>query len=198
MMVLILNLCFLVLLGSEDSFIIDSNMSFEEAIAGSTAPQSVIDSLVLLNVIYYSTDNKLHKGQILVNKAVQKDINTFFKKAQEMKFPIKKVVPIVKYNWDDDASMADNNSSAFNYRFIAGTKKLSNHSFGRAIDINPYFNPVIYKETGKVSPSGAKYNPKSKGVFSQDNPLVILMKKLGWRWGGDWTSLKDYHHFDKP
>lgn len=178
--------------------IVDSKMSFEEATKGTKAPKELLDSIVLLNVEYYSTDKKLHQGQILVHKTVEEDVKYFFQMAMEEKFPIKQVVPIVKYKWDDDASMSANNSSAFNYRFIAGTTRLSNHSFGKAIDINPYFNPVIYKDPPKTSPKGAKYIPGNPGVFTADSRIVKEMKKRGWRWGGDWTSLKDYHHFDKP
>jgi hypothetical protein len=178
--------------------IVDSKMSFEEATKGTKAPKELLDSIVLLDVVYYSTDNKKHQGQILVHKSVEEDVKYFFQMAMEEKFPIKQVVPIVKYKWDDDASMSANNSSAFNYRFIAGTTRLSNHSFGKAIDINPYFNPVIYKDPPKTSPKGAKYIPGNPGVFTADGRIVKEMKARGWRWGGDWTSLKDYHHFDKP
>lgn len=188
----------LIMSNTQDKVIIDSNLTFTEAIKGSSAPQEVIDSLVLLDVIYYSTDEKLHKGQILINKEVKKDVEDFFELARKEQFPIKQVIPISEFGWDDDSSMSANNSSAFNYRYIAGTKRLSNHSFGRAIDINPFFNPVIYKKPKKISPDGAKYIPGNPGVFTSTSKLVKKMKKKGWRWGGDWNSLKDYHHFDNP
>jgi len=178
--------------------IVDSKMSFKEATKGTKAPKELLDSIVLLDVVYYSTDNKKHQGQILVHKTVEDDVKYFFQMALEEKFPIKQVIPIVSYAWSDDASMSANNSSAFNYRFIAGTTRLSNHSYGKAIDINPYFNPVIYKDPPSTSPKGAKYKPGNPGVFTADSRIVKEMKKRGWRWGGDWTSLKDYHHFDKP
>lgn len=177
---------------------VDSSMSFEEATKGTTAPKELLDSIALLDVIYYSTDKLKHQGQILVHKSVEEDVKYFFQMALEEKFTIKQVIPIVSYAWSDDASMSANNSSAFNYRFIAGTTRLSNHSFGKAIDINPYFNPVIYKDPPSTSPKGAKYKPGNAGVFTADSRIVKEMKKRGWRWGGDWTSLKDYHHFDKP
>jgi hypothetical protein len=178
--------------------IIDSKMSFAEATKGTKAPKEVLDSITLLDVHYYSTDNKIHQGQILVNKAVAEDVKFFFDFLLKEKFPIKQVIPIVKYKWDDEASMSANNSSAFNYRFVAGTTRLSNHSFGRALDINPYFNPVIYMDPPSISPKGAKYIPGNPGVFTAQSKIVIEMKKHGWRWGGDWHSLKDNHHFDKP
>ncbi len=181
---------------AEDSVIIDSGLSFSKAMAGTKAPREIVDSMAIVDVRYYSTDGKLHQGQLIVNNAVIDDVRAIFGLIEKMKFPIYKAVPIVKYNWSDDASMEDNNTSAFNYRFIAGTKRLSNHSSGRAIDINPYFNPVIYAD-GRVSPRGAKYDKNATGVFTKDSPIVKEFIKRGWRWGGNFKSFKDYHHFDK-
>ncbi len=176
--------------------IIDSDLTFKEAIKGTKAPLDVINSLVLLNVVYYSTDNKLHQGQLVIHKDAKQDIEDIFKMMLDQKFVINKVIPIVKYNWSDNASMDDNNTSAFNYRNIAGTNRLSNHSFGRAVDINPFFNPVIHKD-GSVSPKGAKYDTTKPGTFSENHPIVIEFKRRGWRWGGNFSQYADNHHFDK-
>ncbi|GAB1370792.1 hypothetical protein MASR1M45_08540 [Candidatus Kapaibacterium sp.] len=177
--------------------IIDSEMTFEEAIKGTKAPKKIIDSLTLVDVEYFSFDGKLHRGQVVVNIAVKDDVIEAFKIIKEQKFPVQKVIPIVKYDWDDNESMEQNNTSAFNYRFVAGTERLSHHATGRAIDINPRNNPVIYND-GKISPKGCSYNPNAKGSLKNDFQPVTFFKSNGWRWGGDWTSLKDYHHFDKP
>ena len=181
---------------AKQDIIIDSHLSFNEAISGTKAPKSVIDSLCLLDVKYYSVDRKIHQGQIIVNKAVKSDIAHIFDLIFKDKFVINKVIPIVKYNWSDDASMEDNNTSAFCYRNIAGKNKLSNHSFGRAIDINPYFNPVEYHD-GKTSPKNAKHIIGKPGTFDEKNKIVIEFKKLGWRWGGNFSEYNDNHHFDK-
>lgn len=179
------------------SIIIHSDIDLKKAIHNTKAPKNIVDSLVIVNVEYYNFDEKLCKGQIIVNKAVEKDIIDCFVLIKELKFPIEKVVPIVNYNWSDDKSMADNNTSAFNYRTIAGTSRLSNHSTGRAIDFNPVQNPAVYAN-GRISPKGAKYNKLAKGTLTPDSKIVAFFKERGWRWGGDWTSLKDYQHFDKP
>jgi len=178
------------------NLIIDSNLSFEDAIEGTTASKEITDSLVLLNVVYYSFDGKLHRGQLVVNNSVQKDIEDVFELIRNERFLVDKCIPIVKYNWSDSASMANNNSSSFNYRTIAGTNRLSLHSYGLAVDINPFNNPVIYSD-GRISPKGAKYNPKKTGTFTSDCPIVQKFKELDWRWGGEFKSFKDYHHFDK-
>lgn len=181
---------------SKNDKIIDSQMTFEEAIKGTKAPKELIDSLCLIDVDYYSIDNKLHTGQLVINKSVKNDIVSIFKLILKERFKINKVIPIVNYKWDDSSSMEDNNTSAFCYRNIAGKNKLSNHSFGRAIDINPFFNPVIYKD-GSKSPSKATYNKNYPGTFSEVNIIVKEFKKLGWRWGGNFNQYKDNHHFDK-
>ena len=181
---------------NNEKIISDSSLSFEEAIEGTKAPKNVVDSLTLLNVKYISFDGKIHSGQLIINKLVKNDIEEIFELMLEHRFPIEKVKPITVYNWSDDASMEDNNTSAFNYRNIAGTNRLSNHSFGRAIDINPLMNPVIYKD-GKVSPPNGHYDIKKSGTFSAENFVVKEFVKRGWRWGGNFSQYKDNHHFDK-
>jgi peptidoglycan L-alanyl-D-glutamate endopeptidase CwlK len=176
--------------------IVDSDMTFDQAIKGTKAPKDVIENLVLLNVEYYSIDGKLHRGQLVIHKETKKDIEDIFALMLKNKFSIAKVIPIVKYNWSDDASMEDNNTSAFNYRNIAGTDRLSNHSFGKAIDINPFFNPVIHKD-GSKNPAKATYDTTKPGTFSANNFVVKEFLKRGWRWGGTFSNYADNHHFDK-
>ena len=194
-LLILLSVSFLIMSMKYNEVIVDSDMTFEKAIEGTKAPQSVIDDLVLLDLEYYSTDGNIHRGQLIVSKSVRHDIEDIFKMMLDMKFVINKMQPIVKYNWSDDASMRDNNTSGFNYRYIAGTKRLSNHSFGRAVDINPKWNPVIHKN-GKLSPANGNYDTTRNGTFYTKHPIVLEFKKRGWRWGGDFKKYRDNHHFD--
>lgn len=177
--------------------VIDSKTSFEKAVAGTKAPPEIIDFLCLTDVRYFAFDGRLHQGQFVVHRTVEKDVTDIFELIEQLQFPVARVVPIVNYDWSDDASMADNNSSAFNYRFVMDTERLSHHAHGRAIDINPFLNPVIY-ETGRIDPPGAIYTPERPGTFSASNIIVNEFLQRGWRWGGNFRSLIDYHHFDKP
>lgn len=179
-----------------EQIIIDSGMTFAEAVEGSEASLDIIDSLSLVDVIYYSFDGRRHSGQIIVDSRLEDDVYEIFELIEKLKFPVGKVIPIVAYDWDDEASMADNNSSSFNFRVIANTNKLSLHSFGRAIDINPVQNPVIYP-TGVIAPEGATYRPQNNGAFSPAHPVVQEFLKRGWHWGGNFEQPKDYHHFEK-
>ena len=179
----------------ESGYVIDSDIDFEEAVAGHNIPQSVLDNLRLVNVYYYGFDDKLHKGQLVVHKAIVLDMLEIFELIRESRFPIGKVIPISKYGWSDEKSMQDNNTSAFNYRFISGSRVISNHAAGLAIDINPALNP--YVKNGNSLPENCIYDTTKAGTILSDSELVKEFKRRGWQWGGDWKSLKDYQHFEK-
>ena len=95
---------------NDSNIIFDCNYTFEEAIAGIEIPKSIIKQLTLIEVEYYSFDEKLHHGQIIGNQKAAKDIKEIFEFIKSTKFPIAKVIPVVKYNWSDEASMNDNNT----------------------------------------------------------------------------------------
>ena len=179
----------------ESGYVIDSEIEFEEAVAGHNIPQSVLDNLRLVNVYYYGFDDKLHKGQLVVHKDIVLDMIEIFELIRESRFPIGKVIPISKYGWSDEKSMQDNNTSAFNYRFISGSRVISNHAAGLAIDINPALNPYI--KNGSSLPENCIYDTTKAGTILADSELVKEFKRRGWQWGGDWKSLKDYQHFEK-
>ncbi len=179
-----------------EPIVIDSNLTFAETVEGSPAPLEIIDALSLCDIFYYSFDGLRHSGQVLVDSSLEEDIYEIFELIEKLKFPVGKVKPIVAYDWDDEASMADNNASSFNFRVIAGTNKLSLHAFGRAFDLNPVQNPVIYP-TGLIAPEGASYKPQNPGVLTGDHPVVREFLRRGWHWGGNFDQPKDYHHFEK-
>lgn len=181
--------------------IIDSKMDLEAAIAQNPDfkyPPKIKHNLCLVTVCYFSFDKVLHEGQIIVALELKDEIIAVFKLILQEKFPLTSVIPMSdrKFKWKDDLSMHANNTSAFNYRFIAGTETLSLHSFGRAIDINPFLNPYYHNST--ITPKGASYDPLKNGTLTKENVIVTFLKDLGWEWGGDWEEERDYHHFEKP
>jgi hypothetical protein len=104
------------------------------------------------------------------------------------------------YQGDDDASMADNNTSGFNCRFVAGKPGVfSKHSFGRAIDINPRTNPMV-RGAEVDPPAGAPFldrRQNAAGMLLPEGGPVREFLRRGWLWGGNWISMKDYQHFEK-
>jgi hypothetical protein len=179
----------------KERIIIDSHITIDDAFKGKEIPVSNTKNLRITDVEYYSFDNRLHRGQIIIHKELVNDIKEIFAMIKEKKFPIKKVIPINNYKWSDESSMKDNNTSAFNYRVISGTRTFSPHALGRAIDINPFLNPQI--KNGKTFPEGATYNKGARGTITANSWLTHEFYKRGWRWGGNWRFTKDYQHFER-
>jgi len=187
--------------GSMQNPIVDSNITLAEALK-KYAPDDFKVRQRMVEVLYYSFDGKIHKGQLVIDERLVNDIKKVFQVALKNKFPIKSVIPISserffnngKWN-EDNQSMMANNTSAFNYRKVTGGKSLSRHSYGFAIDINPVQNPYI--KGSIVLPPGAVYDRTRPGTLVYNSPIVKTFKHLGWTWGGDWKSLKDYQHFEK-
>ena len=179
----------------QEGILIDSDYSLAEIYTLKNIPENIKKDLRLISVEYFSFDEKLHRGQILIHKELVKDIVEIFEIIKAQKFPIAKVIPINKYNWSDDLSTSDNNTSAFNYRYVKGTNKLSAHSYGRAIDINPKQNPHLRNTSSALKKKS--YDPKNPGTITSESSLVKQFIKRGWKWGGNWRSSKDYQHFEK-
>ncbi|MDX6445283.1 MAG: peptidoglycan LD-endopeptidase CwlK [Blastocatellia bacterium] len=190
--------------GTSKHPIVDSRMTEREAFEGldSKCPADIRKRQKVVKLKYYSSDGKIHQGQLVIDAELKNDIKKVFALALKERFPIYSVIPISDKRfrkdgrWDDELSMEANNTSAFNYREITGGGRVSNHAYGRAIDINTFLNPYIKGDI--VLPHGAKYDPSIAGTFTADNLIVRAFLGLGWDWGGNWTSPKDYQHFEKP
>jgi peptidoglycan L-alanyl-D-glutamate endopeptidase CwlK len=169
--------------------IVDSAKTVEEAFDGldPRCPQEIRNTQSLVQVSYYSTDHRIHQGQVVIDRELENDIKVVFGSALQMDFPIHSVVPISDPRfrkdgkWDDELSMEDNNTSAFNYRQTTGAAQLSNHAYGRAIDMNPFLNPYI--KGGMVLPHNSKYGPSVDGTLTSSHPIVFAFKRMGWKWG---------------
>lgn len=161
------------------------------------------EDLSVVHVQYYDFSGIVQEGELVCNQAIAQDLVEIFETLYEEKYPIEKIRLVDEYGGDDDASMADNNSSCFNYRVVAGTKHLSNHAYGLAVDINPLYNPYITTRNGKtvISPAGSEAYTDRSGDFEykiDENDLCYkLFTEHGFTWGGAWTHSKDYQHFEK-
>ncbi|MCM1372711.1 MAG: M15 family metallopeptidase [Bacteroides sp.] len=157
-----------------------------------------------LRLAHYDFDGGVRQGEMICNRLIADDIVYIFRCLYEARYPIACMRLIDEYGADDLRSMAANNTSCFCYRAVAGSKKLSRHSLGMAVDINPLYNPCLYVRSGKVVPSeGAAYaSNRDKrrdipGKIDHTDLCFRLFTERGFRWGGDWRTLKDYQHFEK-
>lgn len=153
--------------------------------------------LALIRMDHWGFDGAAHHGELVVAAAVADAVVSAFELIFAARFPIERMVRIDAYGGDDDRSMAANNTSAFNFRTVAGLDVLSLHSFGTAIDINPVQNPYIGRE--RVCPPAATAyldrHDVRPGMLVRPGPVIAAFEAIGWEWGGDWTPRQDYHHF---
>lgn len=162
-----------------------------------------IEDLRYLTILHYNIKKEILLGELICHKDISADLLSIFQELFKNHYPIERMLLIDTYNANDESSMQANNTSCFNFRRIAGSKILSNHSTGHAIDINPLYNPYVKIRNGKVI-----YQPKTAGTYinrmksfpykiNKEDLCYKLFKKHGFIWGGDWKSTKDYQHFEK-
>ena len=125
-----------------------------------------------------------------------------FRRLYAVGWPIRRMRLVDHYRGDDGLSMSANNTSAYNCRRTTGGDRWSEHSYGRAIDINPIQNPYV-KGSFVAPEEGRRYAridrsadaPLIRGAVRSADFVVTAFAEVGWQWGGYWTNSKDYQHF---
>lgn len=157
-----------------------------------------------LRLLHVDKDGRVLLGEMVCNKAIAADVLDIFRELYLKKYPIESIRLIDDYGASDEASMRANNSSAFCYREVRGSKKLSAHARGMAVDINTLYNPYYHRSSSgrvMVQPTtGRKYLDRTVAF-----PYKVVRGDLAWRlftshgfqWGGTWRRVKDYQHFEK-
>lgn len=162
------------------------------------------EDLRYLRLSYNDFNGQTQVGELVCNKKIADDLIEIFRELYKSGYQIEKIRLIDDYGGDDDLSCADNNTSCFNYRTVAGSTNLSKHAMGVAVDINPFYNPYVTYPNGveRISPPGSEpYADRSADFPHKIGPgdmVYELFKAHGFTWGGNWKSLKDYQHFQKP
>lgn len=144
----------------------------------STEAENFMKTIVVDVWDFDSNGEKVKKQKTLVvNTALADDVVSIFDEIfnGEEQFPIRSAGG---YCWRNAAS-----------------GRLSHHSYGTCIDINPNENYYI-SMSGTVY-SGSHWKPyEDKYSIPEDGEVVAIFAKYGWAWGGNaWTSSRDYMHF---
>ena len=162
------------------------------------------DDLRYLQVLHCDADGNAIVGEMVCNSIIANDLLEIFKTLYQAAYPIERMRLVEHYASDDEASMRNNNTSCFNQRASAAGGKVSEHSFGLAVDINPRYNPYFkVKASGKVivRPEGSEEylnrEANSPYIIKKGDLCYRLFKQHGFQWGGDWASGKDYQHFER-
>ncbi len=154
-------------------------------------------SLRLVQVTYYNFSGTASTGELIVHADTAARTVAAFRQLYTQRFPVQRMQRVNAYRASsDEASMAENNTSAFNCRAKVGGTSWSEHSYGRAIDINPIQNPYVKGRT--VLPSaGKQFTNRSlykAGMLHSTGGVRPFTANRSY-WGGTWSSLKDYQHF---
>ncbi len=153
--------------------------------------------LRMLSFSHWSFDRKARTGRLIVHEDVSRPVLGVFRKLYAEQFPIRRVVPVDAFGASDFRSIEADNTSAFNCRFVDGTRRWSEHAYGRAMDINPIENPYVSggRTSHRASVPYVDRNRRRPGMAHEGGALVRAFDAIGWGWGGRWTSVRDYQHF---
>lgn len=169
-----------------------------------------LSDLRYLKLLHVNFNDEYQVGELIVNKSVAGEVLEIFEILCAEGYQIYSMYLIDDF-WAGDGDSSDwysidaNNTSAFCYRTATGSGNLSKHALGRAIDINPQQNPyVTYNSDGSPKYSHDNASDYVSGrssdtahVITHDDRAYELFTSYGWTWGGDWSSPKDYQHFQK-
>jgi len=160
--------------------------------------------LCYVRALHYDNDGNIRLGEMVCNKKIAADLVDVLRELFDKRYPIERMVLIDEYDAIDEKSMQDNNSSAFCYRAVAGSRFLSKHAYGMAVDINTLYNPYVRpRQDGSlfIQPSTAgDYVDRSRDFpykISPSDAAVEAFRKRGFSWGGAWPYPKDYQHFER-
>jgi hypothetical protein len=167
----------------------------------SSHPAVGCERLAIVRMSYVDFTGTAREGQIVVLDVLAEPVSNIFAELLRQRFPIESVRLMNQFNGNDDASIAQNNTSSFNDRNVAGTASLSMHAYGAAIDLNPVQNPTIENLKGKLvvsPPSGQAFLNRTRAVPGMAESVRSIFRRYGFtEWGGNWR-LKDYQHFQVP
>lgn len=153
-----------------------------------------------VEVDYLGFDGAIHRGNLVVHLDVVEDVVAIFADLVRLRYPIERMRTVDNYpGAEDEASMRDNNTSAFNCRSLPGGSRWSQHAYGRAVDINPLVNPYR-ASSGDLQPATAgRYLDRTRddlGLLHPGDAAVDAFTDRGWTWGGAWHDPVDYQHFE--
>lgn len=157
------------------------------------------EELRYIRCLHCDIDGNIKVGELVMNVSVADTVCNIFRQLYDAKYPIESMILVDDFDADDETSIMANNTSAFNFRTVDNTDEISNHAYGLAIDINPYYNVYYIASENYIFPEdGWQYLDRDS-----DFPYKIevgdlcynLFTEAGFDWGGWWTYNTDYQHF---
>jgi hypothetical protein len=155
-----------------------------------------LGALRMVRVSHWNFRGQVRTGRLVVHRDVAAEVVAIMRNLYAANFAIRWMVPIERFAGSDFRSIEADNTSAFNCRYVDGTKRWSNHAYGRAIDINPIENPYVSRGRTSHKESGpfVERTPVRRGMIVEGDAATRAVDAAGWGWGGRWSGAKDYQH----
>lgn len=159
------------------------------------------ENLRRVELDYIGFDRQIHRGDLVVHEELVDQVIVIFAALKRLGYPIEKMRTVDHYpSADDELSMEDNNTSAFNCRPMPHGEGWSLHAYGRAIDVNPLINPYLDNGSDLQPKTAGAYLDRQRttpGMLHAGDPAVRAFTDHGWQWGGSWRNPVDYQHFER-
>jgi D-alanyl-D-alanine carboxypeptidase len=162
----------------------------------SACPVKAAD-LRYVTVSFRGFDALAHTGELLVNARAADGLTKVFGILFAEGYPIERMRVTSAAELNAPPTGDGNTTAAFACRPVRGHAAWSQHAYGLAVDVDPFQNPyhrgdvvlpelaTSYLDRGDVRP----------GMILPHGPVVKAFATIGWKWGGDYHSLKDFMHF---
>ena len=159
-------------------------------------PVGVAD-LAWVRLTFWGFDGRRHTGELLANAAAADDLVSVFRTLYRDRFPIEEMRISTRADLDAPPTGDGNATEVFSCRPAVGSDYFSQHAYGLAIDVNSFQNPYTKGDLVLPELAGAYLDRSNHrpGMILPDGPVVRAFASIGWGWGGDWQTLKDYQHF---
>ena len=162
-----------------------------------------LSDLRVLTVSYWGFGGRVRQGPLIVNRTVASDVLWVFRRLFRARFPIRHIALAAKYHppRPSDYFSTRDVTAALNCRPVTDGTALSQHSYGWAIDINPLENPYVRSDGSVLRRAAKPFLDRSQDLTGMIHPGDVVVRsfaRIGWGWGGDWVTIKDYMHFSLP
>jgi D-alanyl-D-alanine carboxypeptidase len=158
-----------------------------------------VEDLAYITVSHHGFDGEIHTGEMIVNAAEAEGVVGVFRQLFEAGFPIEQMRVITKEEIDAPPTGDWNDTTSFVCRPAVGSNDWSQHAYGLAIDVNPFHNPYLKGDLvlPELATTYTNREDSRPGMIFGGDVATEAFAAMGWGWGGDWNTLKDWMHFSR-
>lgn len=158
-----------------------------------------LDELAYVTVSHHGFDQELHTGELIVNASAADGIVEVFRRLFDAGFPIEEMRVVTVEDLEAPPTGDGNETTSFVCRPAVGSTSWSEHAYGLAVDVNPFHNPYL-KDDLVLPELATSYTDRDNvrdGMIFAGDAATSAFADIGWGWGGDWNTLKDWMHFSR-